>query len=383
MSKHDDTIACRTGIDSDTAQGAVIPPLYLSANYSFAGFNEKRAFDYSRSGNPTRATLAEAIAKLEGGAGAVITSSGMAAVDLVLQLLPPNALVVATHDCYGGSWRLFEARARKGQIRIQYVNLRDADAVGAALTQNPALLWIETPSNPLMRLADIAPLAKRAKAAGAKVAVDNTFLSPILQKPLSLGADFVVHSTTKYLNGHSDVVGGAVVAARAEDVTELAWWANCTGTTGAPFDSWLTLRGIRTLNVRLERQQQTAARIAKRLSALPQVKAVHYPGLESHPDHEIAKRQQAGFGAMLSFEVTDQVDVPTLCTSVEHFALAESLGGIESLIAHPSTMTHAAMTAEAKQAAGISENLLRLSIGLEHAEDLLGDLERALARAAR
>jgi cystathionine gamma-synthase len=383
MSKHDDTIACRTGIDSDSAHGAVIPPLYLSANYSFAGFNEKRAFDYSRSGNPTRATLADAIAKLEQGAGAVITSSGMAAVDLVLQLLPANALVIATHDCYGGSWRLFEARARKGQIRIQYVNLRDGDAVGAALAQSPALLWIETPSNPLMRLADIASLAKRAKAAGARVAVDNTFLSPILQKPLVLGADFVVHSTTKYLNGHSDVVGGAVVAARAEDVTELAWWANCTGTTGAPFDSWLTLRGIRTLNVRLERQQNTAQQIAERLLHSPQVRAVHYPGLESHPDHDIAKRQQAGFGAMLSFETAEGVDVPTLCTSVEHFALAESLGGIESLIAHPATMTHAAMTPEARKAAGIGDNLLRLSIGLEHAEDLLGDLERALAHAAR
>ncbi|MEZ6022120.1 MAG: cystathionine gamma-synthase [Hyphomonadaceae bacterium] len=382
MSKRDDTIVSRTGVDSDAAHGAVIPPIYLSTNYSFVGFNQKRDFDYSRSGNPTRATLAETIAQLEQGAGAVIVSSGMAAVDLVLQLLPPNALVVATHDCYGGSWRLFEARAKKGQIRIQYVNLRDADAVGAAFAQSPALLWIETPSNPLMRLADIAALAKRAKAAGARVAVDNTFLSPVLQKPLTLGADFVVHSTTKYLNGHSDVVGGAVVAARAEDVQELAWWANCTGVTGAAFDAWLTLRGVRTLNVRLERQQATAERIARRLAELPHVAAVHYPGLESHPDHDIAKRQQAGFGAMLSFEVADGVDVPTLCESVEQFALAESLGGVESLIAHPPTMTHAAMTPEALAAAGISQKLLRLSIGLEHADDLIADLEQALARAA-
>jgi cystathionine gamma-synthase len=381
MSERDETIACRAGVDSDPAQGAVMPPIYLSANYSFAEFGQKRDFDYTRSGNPTRSVLADAIAKLEGGAGAVITSSGMSAVDLVLSQLPANALVVATHDCYGGSWRLFEARARKGQIRVKYVNLRDNDATGAALDEGPALLWIETPSNPLMRIADIASLAKRAKAAGARVAVDNTFLSPVLQKPIPLGADYVVHSTTKYLNGHSDVVGGAVVAATAADAEELRWWANCTGVTGAPFDSWLTLRGLRTLQVRLERQQATAARVAARLAELPSVAAVHYPGLETHPDHALAARQQRGFGAMLSFELAANVDVKALCKNLQHFTLAESLGGIESLIAHPATMTHAAMSAEARQAAGIGDGLLRLSIGLEHADDLVQDLERALARA--
>lgn len=382
MADRDETISCRAGVDADAAHGSVMPPLYLSANYSFADFNEKREFDYTRSGNPTRATLADAIAKLEGGAGAVITSSGMSAVDLVLAQLPANALVVATHDCYGGSWRLFEARAKKGQIRIKYANLRDKDAVGAALAEQPALLWIETPSNPLMRIADIASLAKRAKAAGAKVAVDNTFLSPVLQKPIALGADYVVHSTTKYLNGHSDVVGGSVVAASAEDAEQLRWWANCTGVTGAPFDSWLTLRGLRTLHVRLERQQATAASVAKRLSELPTVAAVHYPGLASHPDHELAKRQQRGFGAMLSFELAAGVDVRALTRNLTHFALAESLGGIESLIAHPATMTHAAMSPEARRAAGIGDNLLRASVGLEHPEDLIADLELALGRAA-
>jgi cystathionine gamma-synthase len=381
MADRDETISCRAGVDSDSAHGSVMPPLYLSANYSFSDFNEKRAYDYTRSGNPTRSTLAEAIAKLEGGAGAVITSSGMSAVDLVLTQLPPGALVVATHDCYGGSWRLFEARARKGQIRIHYANLRDADAVGEALAQRPALLWIETPSNPLMRVADIAALAKRGKTAGAKVAVDNTFLSPVLQKPIALGADFVVHSTTKYLNGHSDVVGGAVVAASAADAEELRWWANCTGVTGAPFDSWLTLRGLRTLHVRLERQQATAARVAARLSELPSVAAVHYPGLESHPDHDLAARQQSGFGAMLSFELAAGADIRTLTRNLRHFALAESLGGIESLIAHPATMTHAAMSPEARRAAGIGDNLLRVSVGLEHPDDLVADLERALSQA--
>lgn len=383
MSEHDETIACSVGVDDDLGHGAVMPPLYLSANYSFAGFNEKRPFDYSRSGNPTRAQLAEAIAKLERGAGAVITSSGMAAVDLVLSLLAPNALVVVTHDCYGGTWRLLEARAKKQQIRTAYVNLRDSDALGAALRAAPALVWIETPSNPLMRITDIAAVASRAKAAGARVAVDNTFLSPALQKPISLGADFVVHSTTKYLNGHSDVVGGAVAAADAADVTELAWWANCCGVTGAPFDSWLTLRGLRTLHVRIERQQATAAALAARLAALPEVAAVHYPGLESHPEHALARAQQRGFGAMLSFELAPGVDVAAFTRALHRFTLAESLGGIESLVAHPATMTHAAMTPEARQQAGIGDNLIRVSVGLEHPDDLIGDVEQALKAAGR
>jgi cystathionine gamma-synthase len=383
MADRDETIACRVGVDTDPAHGAVMPPLYLSANYSFEDFDQKRAYDYSRSGNPTRSLLADAIAQLEQGAGGVITSSGMSAVDLVLSLLPANPLIIATHDCYGGSWRLFEARARKQQLRVKYVNLRDLDAVGEALALQPTLLWIETPSNPLMRISDIAALAKRAKAAGVRVAVDNTFLSPALQKPIPLGADFVVHSTTKYLNGHSDVVGGAVVAAKPEDVQELIWWANCCGVTGAPFDSWLTLRGLRTLHARIERQQDTAGRVAVRLAALSEVAAVHYPGLKSHPDHELAKRQQAGFGAMLSVELAPGLGPAEVTRALRRFTLAESLGGIESLVAHPATMTHAAMSPEARRAAGIGDNLLRLSIGLEHADDLIADLEGALIRAAR
>jgi cystathionine gamma-synthase len=373
----DETILAAAGVDADAAFGAVMPPINLSANYSFAGFGEKRAFDYGRSGNPTRALLAETLAKLEHGAGAVVTSSGMAAVDLVLSLLPAGARVAAPHDCYGGTWRLFSARARKGAIDVAFVDQSDADAVGEALRREPALFWIETPSNPLMRIVDIAVLAKRAKAAGARVAVDNTFLSPLLQKPIALGADFVVHSTTKYINGHSDVVGGTVVARDAEAATELAWSANCCGVTGAPFDSWLTLRGLRTLAVRLERQQASAGRVAQWLAARPEVAAVHYPGLETHPGHAIAKSQQSGFGAMLSFETRAEIDAPALVSRLSTFTLAESLGGVESLIAHPATMTHAAMDAEACHAAGISDQLLRLSIGLEHADDLIADLERA------
>lgn len=379
MTDQDATIVCSVGIDDDNAHGSVTPPLYLSANYSFSGFGEKRAFDYTRSGNPTRAQLADAIAQLERGAGAVITSSGMAAVDLVLTLLPAGARVVAPHDCYGGTWRLLQARARKQSIDITFVDQGDTAAVAAALAEKPALLWIETPSNPLMRVVDIAALAKLAKTAGARVAVDNTFLSPALQKPIPLGADFVVHSTTKYLNGHSDVVGGAVVAATPEDAQELIWWANCCGVTGAPFDSWLTLRGLRTLCVRVERQQETAQLIAEHLAAHPAVKAVHYPGLANHPSHEIARRQQLGFGAMLSFELAEGCLPAAFVRELSLFTLAESLGGIESLVAHPATMTHAAMSPEARAAAGISDGLFRLSIGLEAAEDLLGDLDQALS----
>ncbi len=379
MTKHDETILCSAGINDDPAHGAVIPPLYLSANYSFDGYGGKRAYDYTRSGNPTRDVLADALATLEGGAGAVVTSTGMSAVDLVLSQLAPGARVIAPHDCYGGTWRLFAARARKKAIDVAFVDQGDADALGAALGDGADLVWVETPSNPLMRVVDIAAIAKRAKAVCARVAVDNTFLSPVLQKPIALGADYVVHSTTKYLNGHSDVVGGAVVAAKAEDMEQLIWWANCTGVTGAPFDSWLTLRGLRTLSVRLERQQRSAGKVAAWLATHPRVQATYYPGLEAHPTHEIARRQQAGFGAMLSFEIDGgEREVRAVLERINVFTLAESLGGVESLVAHPASMTHASMAPEARRTAGIGDTLLRLSIGLEHEEDLLGDLERAL-----
>ncbi len=377
--QHDETILARAGIDTDAAHGAVMPPIYLSASFSFDGFGGKRAYDYTRSGNPTRSQLADALTALERGAGAVVTGSGMAAVDLVLNLLPANALVLAPHDAYGGVWRLLETLEKKRAIRLALVDQGDGAAFDAALAGEPALVWIETPSNPLMRVVDIAELSARAHKAGARVAVDNTFLSPLLQKPLTLGADFVVHSTTKYLNGHSDVVGGAVIAAAAADAEQLAWWANCRGVTGAPFDAWLTLRGMRTLAVRLERQQRTAENIASFLSRHAHVAAVHYPGLKSHPGHAIAKRQQTGMGAMLSFEVaaTGPALAPLLA-KLRGFTLAESLGGVESLVAHPATMTHAAMSPEARAAAGIGERLLRLSIGLDREEDLIAALEAGL-----
>jgi cystathionine gamma-synthase len=379
--ERDETLLCSAGVNADAAYGSVMPPLHLSANYSFDGYEGKRQYDYCRSGNPTRSLLADALTQLEGGAGAAITSSGMSAVDLVLSLLESGARVIAPHDCYGGTWRLFTARAKKRQIDVAFVDQGDPDAVEAALAGGgAALLWIETPSNPLMRVVDIEALTKRAKAHGARVAVDNTFLSPLLQKPLAFGADFVVHSTTKYLNGHSDVVGGAVIAASEEDAAQLTWWANCTGVTGAPFDSWLTLRGLRTLSVRLERQQATAGELAKRLAQHAAVRRVHYPGLETHPTHAIAAKQQTGFGAMLSFEIAAPAATaaPAFVSAIRRFTLAESLGGVESLVAHPATMTHASMAPEARAKAGFDDHLFRLSIGLEHVEDLWADLGAAL-----
>ena len=373
------TIAARTGVDTDTAHGSVMPPLYLSSNYSFAGFDQKRQYDYSRSGNPTRDVLAETLAELEGGAGAVITATGMAAVDLPLSLLSPDDLLIAPHDCYGGTHRLLCARAKKGHFRVAFVDQNDGAALDAALADGAKLVLVETPSNPLLRVTDVAEVARRAHAVGAKVMADNTFLSPALQNPLSLGADIVVHSTTKYINGHSDVVGGAVISADAEVHQELAWWANCLGITGSPFDAYQTLRGLRTLFTRIERQQATASKLAQILEAHPAVAAVHFPGLKSHAGHELAARQQRGFGAMLSFELAGgQSAVCDVINAVDIFTLAESLGGVESLIAHPATMTHAAMTPEARVTAGITDGLIRISVGLEHEDDIIADLVAAL-----
>lgn len=377
------TRAVRAGIDRDTAFGAVTPPLVLSSNFSFAGFGEKRQYDYTRSGNPTRDLLAEALAELEGGAGAVVTSTGMSAITLLLHaLLQPGDRLVVPHDAYGGSWRLFNALAKKGAFELSTIDFTDPRALADALAQKPKVVWIETPSNPLLRITDLRFVIEAAHAAGALAVVDNTFLSPALQTPIAFGADFVVHSTTKYINGHSDVVGGAAVAKDAEQHAQLVWWANALGITGAPFDSFLTLRGLRTLDVRLRAHQENTAALVALLQAHPAVRALHYPGLATHPGHALAARQQRGFGAMLSLELDGDTDaVRAFIEGLEYFTLAESLGGVESLIAHPATMTHAAMTAEARAAAGIGDGLLRLSVGIEHADDLVADIAAALDRA--
>ena len=378
------TRAVRAGIDRDTAFGAVTPPLVLSSNFSFAGFNDKRTYDYTRSGNPTRDLLGEALAELEGGAGGVITATGMGAITLVLNaLLQPGDVLVVPHDCYGGSWRLFNALAKKGAFELVTCNLTDPQALAAALASNPRLVWIETPSNPLLRITDLHAVIEAAHAVGALAVADNTFLSPALQRPIAdFGADVVVHSTTKYINGHSDVVGGAAVAKDAEVHAQLAWWANALGLTGSPFDSFLTLRGLRTLDARLRVHQENTRALVALLDGHPAVRVVHYPGLESHPGHALAARQQHGFGAMLSVELDGgEAAVRAFVDGLRYFTLAESLGGVESLVAHPATMTHAAMSAEARAAAGIGDGLLRLSVGIEHVDDLLADLSDALARA--
>ncbi|MGH8113414.1 MAG: cystathionine gamma-synthase [Rhodanobacteraceae bacterium] len=376
------TRAVRAGIDKDPQYGAVTPPLHLSSNFSFSGFNQKRAYDYSRSGNPTRDLLSEALADLEQGAAAVVTSSGMAAVALALELVPAGGRVLAAHDCYGGTWRLLDAWAKKGRFDVHFADLTDRSALAAGLAEGPSLVWVETPSNPLLRITDIRHVAQAAHATGALCVVDNTFLSPALQQPLALGADVVVHSTTKYINGHSDVVGGVAVAREPELADKLKWWGNCLGLTGAPFDSWLTLRGLRTLNARLRAHQENAAALAELLDTHPAVSRVFYPGLHSHPQHALAKRQQSGFGAMLSFELAGgEGAVREFLDGLQCITLAESLGGVESLIAHPATMTHAAMAPEARRAAGISDTLLRLSVGIEDIADLSRDVRAALARA--
>jgi cystathionine gamma-synthase len=359
--------------------GAVVPPLHLSSTYAFRGFGDKRKYDYSRSGNPTRDLLADALNDLEGGAGAVITGSGMGAITLVGHILPIGARVIAPHDCYGGTFRLFTAWQKRGELAVEFVDFGNPAAVIAALSKPAALVWIETPSNPLLRITDIADIAKRGHAIGALVVADNTFLSPGWQRPIELGADIVVHSTTKYINGHSDVVGGAVVAAKKEVAEQLAWWANCLGLTGGAFDSYLTLRGLRTLHVRLREHGKNAQVVAEFLEKQQSVKRVYFPGLATHPGHDIAKRQQSGFGAIVTLEVQGGADgAKRFCEALELFSLAESLGGVESLVAHPATMTHAAMAPEARAAAGLVDGLLRLSIGIESTEDLLRDLQKGI-----
>jgi cystathionine gamma-synthase len=378
------TAAVRASLETDAQYGAVVPPLHLSSTYTFEALGEKREYDYTRTGNPTRDALASALAELEGGAGAVVTSSGMAALNLVAQLLAPGELLVAPHDCYGGTYRLFDHLAKKGHFDVAFVDQTDAVALKTVCARRPKLILVETPSNPLLRIVDIAAVSVAAKACGALLAVDNTFLSPALQQPISRGADIVIHSTTKYLNGHSDVVGGAVVAREAELAEQLSWWANCLGITGAPFDAYLTLRGVRSLHARMEQHEKNARILAELLDEHAVVERVCYPGLDGHPGHDIAARQQSGFGGMLSFEIAGgEPAVGAFVESLRFFSLAESLGGVESLVCHPRSMTHAAVDRESLDDAGIHASLVRLSVGIECSEDLVVDVLQALNAAEK
>ncbi len=376
------TQCVHAGVQPDPAYGAVMPPIYQSSTFAFRDVCTNAGFDYTRSGNPTRAALEDALTILEGGGGATCTSTGMSAILVALNLLPGGSHVLCTVDCYGGTFRLLEhARAAYG-LEVTYLDLADLDAVARAFRSTTRMVWIESPSNPLLRLTDIAAIATLARARGALTVVDNTFLSPLLQRPLELGADLVVHSTTKYLNGHSDVVGGAVVAARGQVALaqRIQSVNNLLGTSQAPHDCFLVLRGLKTLQVRMRAHEAGAHVVAAYLAAHPAIRAVYYPGLASHPQHALARRQQRGFGAMLSFELVDgtRARVEHVLKTLRWFTLAESLGGVESLVAHPASMTHASMTPEARARAGITDSLIRLSIGIEEPDDLIGDLARAL-----
>ncbi|APU74883.1 O-succinylhomoserine (thiol)-lyase [Vibrio parahaemolyticus] len=379
------TIAVRTGIESDSQYHAVVPPIYLSTNYGFPAFGEVPKYDYTRSGNPNRGLLESALSELESGKGAVVTNCGTSALNLwVSAFLGPDDLIVAPHDCYGGTYRLFNTRANKGDFKVQFIDQSDEQALESALAKKPKLILLETPSNPLVRVVDIAAVCEKAKQVGAWVAVDNTFLTPVYQKPLELGADFVIHSTTKYINGHSDVIGGVVITKTEAHAEELAWWGNCIGATGTPFDSYMTLRGIRTLGARMRVHEESSQHVLNYLQQQALVAKIYHPSLPDHPGHEIAKKQQSGFGSMLSFEFAGSFEqLKVFVKELELFSLAESLGGVESLICHPASMTHRAMGEEALAEAGVSHQLLRLSVGLEDAQDLIADLDQAFVKAAQ
>lgn len=378
------TIAVRSGLNDDEQYGCVVPPIHLSSTYNFLDFNQPRTHDYSRRGNPTRDGVQRALAELESGAGAVLTNTGMSAIHLVTTVfLKPGDLLVAPHDCYGGSYRLFDSLSKRGAYHVKFVDQGDSAALAAVLSEKPKLVLVESPSNPLLRVVDIAAICQAARQAGAVSVVDNTFMSPALQNPLALGADLVIHSCTKYLNGHSDVVAGAVIAKDPAIATDLAWWANNIGVTGAAFDSYLLLRGLRTLVPRMAAAQRNALAIVDYLKQQSLVKKLYHPSLPENAGHEYAARQQRGFGAMLSFELdADEGCLRRFLNALQLFTLAESLGGVESLISHTATMTHAGMSPEARAAAGIAETLLRISVGIEDHEDLIADLDNAFRIAA-
>jgi cystathionine gamma-synthase len=377
---HIETKAIRNTTTVDTAYGSIGTPLYLTSNFRFAAPGITHGYDYTRSGNPTRATLEEVLAELEGGAKAVAVSSGMSAITTVLAHFPAGAHIICTHDCYGGTARLLNLYKQQGKLDVTFVNLQDTRELARNIRPHTRCLWVETPSNPLLAVVDLPALAKLAHELDLLVVVDNTFLSPALFRPIEHGADIVVHSTTKWLNGHSDCVGGAVISKTKEHGERFQYLANALGTTTGAFDSWLVLRGVKTLSVRMQQHELNANRIAEWLAEHPNVAEVYYPGLKSHPSHELASRLQQGFGGVISFRVRGNAeDVHHVLASTKIFSLAESLGGVESLIEHPATMSHASMGEELRAKAGITGDLIRISVGIEHVDDLIADLEQALA----
>lgn len=368
------------GQDIDRAYRSITPPIYQTSTFRFEDVGATSGYEYTRLGNPTRHALEVLLAELEGGAGAVAAASGMAAISIALAVFEAGAHLLCTRDCYGGTYRLLHHLQRQGKLEVTFLDLTDANAREQAVKPTTRAVWVETPSNPLLRVTDLAELTAFAHARGLIVIADNTFLSPLLQRPMDFGVDLVVHSTTKYLNGHADVVGGAVVARTEELHRAIQFAAKAGGAVQAPFDAWLVLRGMKTLHLRMAAHEANARAVAEFLARHPQVEHVHYPGLESHPGHALARRQQRGFGGMVSFTVRGGLaEARKVLQRARVFALAESLGGVESLIGHPATMSHAAMPPEYRQAAGIDDHLLRLSVGIEAKEDLIADLEQALA----
>lgn len=374
------TISVRSGLNSDEQHGCVVSPITLSTTYNFLAFKKPRLYDYSRRRNPTRDVTQRALADLESGKYAVITSSGMSSIYLVcLALLGPDDLLIAPHDCYGGTYRLLKALSEKGAFRVKFIDQNDEKIiVNYIQNYRPKLIFIETPSNPMMRIVDIKRICNIKQSDFTYVVVDNTFMTPVFQNPLVLGADLVLHSCSKYLNGHSDLIAGVVITNNSDVFEKLAWWANAVGITGSAFDSYQLLRGIRTLVPRVYQQQSNTKKIIDFCLGQTVITNLYYPGLSNHSGYSVACQQQTGFGSIFSFELKGTENtLLNFLNSLKLFTLAESFGGVESLIAHPSTMTHAAMPEYAKNKAGISKMLLRVSIGLEDSDDLINDLYKS------
>jgi cystathionine beta-lyase/cystathionine gamma-synthase len=373
------TKAVHAGQDPDPTTGAVMVPIYQTATYAQTGIGGHKGYEYARTGNPTRTALEACIAALEKGSYGLAFASGLAAEHAVLSLLSSGDHIVSSDDLYGGTYRLFERIMQRYNVETSYVATNAIADYEKAIRPNTKLLWLETPTNPLLRLADIRAIADLAHRHNVRLVVDNTFASPYFQQPLDLGTDIVVHSTTKYINGHSDVIGGIVVMNDQEVYQKLAFYQNAAGAVPGPFDVWLTLRGVKTLAVRMRQHAENAYLIARFLSEHPRVEKVYYPGLPSHPDHELAKRQMSGFGGMISFQVKGSLaDIDRIVRRLKIFTFAESLGGIESLVCHPASMTHGAIPTDVREASGLTDTLLRLSVGIEDSEDLLADLDQAL-----
>ena len=374
------TKAIHAGQEPDPSTGAIMTPIFQTSTYAQAGLGEHKGYEYSRTHNPTRTALEKCIAALEDGQYGLAFASGMAAESAILSLLSAGDHIVSCDDLYGGSYRLFERVMRRYHVETSYVPVGDITAYEKAIRPNTKLIWLETPTNPLLGLVDIAAVAEIAHRHNLLVVVDNTFASPYFQQPLQLGADIVIHSTTKYINGHSDVIGGALVMNNAETYENIKFYQNAAGGVPAPFDAWLTLRGIKTLAVRMRQHEENARAVANFLVEHPRIEKVYYPGLSSHPDYELATRQMSGFGGMVSFQFKGiYADVDKMVRRFKVFALAESLGGIESLVCHPASMTHGSIPKDIRESRGLTDTLLRLSIGIEDISDLLEDVDQALA----